>query len=121
MDKLEEELPGVLAWAVQGCLEWQQVGLRPPDEVRKATGAYRQDMDVLGSFLSDCCDTSTAFHESAKELYRKYGEWADENGERKITQKRFGQYLTERGFESRRITSGPDKGKREWVGIGLKE
>lgn len=121
MDKLETELPGILAWAVQGCLEWQEVGLRTPDEVRKATGEYRKDMDVLAPFLSDCCKTSPAFHDSAKELYRNYGEWADENGERKLSQKRFGQYLTERGFESCRITSGPDKGKREWVGIGLKE
>ena len=28
--KLKDELPGVLAWAVRGCLDWQREGLRPP-------------------------------------------------------------------------------------------
>ena len=27
-DKLKQELPGILNWAVEGCLQWQRQGLR---------------------------------------------------------------------------------------------
>ncbi len=30
----QEELPGILAWAVEGCLLWQQEGLEPPEQGR---------------------------------------------------------------------------------------
>ena len=30
--KLREEAPGILAWMVDGCLQWQERGLDPPDE-----------------------------------------------------------------------------------------
>src|SRR5262245_4817122 len=46
--KLRRELPGILAWAVQGCLEWQEMGgLNPPDAVLRAKTDYRTEMDVL--------------------------------------------------------------------------
>src|SRR5262249_34700305 len=32
-EKLRAELPGILAWAVRGCLEWRVKGLAPPDSV----------------------------------------------------------------------------------------
>ena len=53
--KLKTELPGILTWAVQGCLAWQQYGLQPPAEVRTATDRYQAEMDVLAAFLADCC------------------------------------------------------------------
>ena len=34
--KLRAEAPGILAWAVRGCLEWQLRGLDEPQEVRQA-------------------------------------------------------------------------------------
>jgi putative DNA primase/helicase len=38
-EKLRAELPGILAWVVQGCLQWRRGGLQAPEEVRQATGA----------------------------------------------------------------------------------
>ena len=29
-EKLKAEWPGILAWMIEGCLEWQKEGLRPP-------------------------------------------------------------------------------------------
>src|SRR5262249_1677210 len=49
--KLLTELPGILAWAVRGCLAWQRDGLRPPEMVQAATEEYRKEMDVVGNFL----------------------------------------------------------------------
>ena len=36
-EKLKAEYPGILAWAVRGCLKWQAEGLQPPERVRAAT------------------------------------------------------------------------------------
>ena len=55
-EKLAPELPGILAWLVEGCLQWQRRGLDAPEAVLKATSAYRSEMDMIGAFLADCCD-----------------------------------------------------------------
>jgi putative DNA primase/helicase len=117
--KLKEELPGILAWIVQGCLEWRREGLRPPDEVRRATGRYRAEMDVLAAFIDEECVVSERASATAKALYSAYREWSEANGEKPESQRRFGGRLKERGFESGKITAGPHKGNVEWYGIGL--
>ena len=47
----------ILAWAVQGCLEWQERGLDVPDVVRDYTAVYRAEQDPLRDWLADCCVT----------------------------------------------------------------
>ena len=54
-DKLRAELPGILAWAVQGCLTWQKEGLRPPEVVMQETAALFEAMDPLADFLEEEC------------------------------------------------------------------
>jgi putative DNA primase/helicase len=54
LEKLEAERPGILRWAIEGCHAWQRLGLRAPDEVRRATEAYRGEMDTIGEFLAEC-------------------------------------------------------------------
>jgi putative DNA primase/helicase len=116
-EKLRSELPGILAWAVEGCLEWQRQGLQAPDEVRRATGEYRAEMDVLGAFLQDCCEKGAEHSTPARSLYDAYKLWCEENGERYETQRRFAGQLKDRGaFERRR--SGPN-GSYEWHGLRL--
>ena len=39
-DKLRLELPGILTWAVGGCLNWQTGKLQPPEIVRAAKEVY---------------------------------------------------------------------------------
>jgi P4 family phage/plasmid primase-like protien len=116
-DKLRAEAAGILAWAVDGCLEWRREGLQAPEEVRQATGEYRAEMDVLGAFLQECCEIDIEYNETAKELYAAYKFWCEDNGERPETQRRFGSRLTERGgFE--RYRGGSDGGHR-WRGVRL--
>ena len=42
-EKLQSELPGILAWAVRGCVKWQEKGLGEPTEVLEATQEYREE------------------------------------------------------------------------------
>jgi P4 family phage/plasmid primase-like protien len=116
-EKLRAELPGILAWAVEGCLEWRRDGLEAPAEVRKATGRYRSEMDIIGAFLQDECEIGADYREPFTRLYKRYEEWCEEGGERAETRRKFNARLKERGqFESRR--SGPG-GANEWHGLRL--
>ncbi len=116
-EKLRAELAGILAWAVEGCLEWQREGLQAPAEVRKATGAYRAEMDVIGAFLRDECELGSGLKATLKDVYERYEQWCEEGGERAETKRKFNARLTERGQLADR-RSGPG-GLREWHGLGL--
>ena len=113
--KLWAEAPGILRWLVEGCQEWQEQGLNPPAAVRAATESYRQEMDVLGGFIRDCCVVMDIAQCGATDLYQAYRKWTDENGEYTITQTAFGTRLADRGFQRKRATGGA----KVWLGIGL--
>jgi putative DNA primase/helicase len=117
-EKLRGELPGILNWAMAGCLQWRFGGLEPPKEVDDATQDYRAEMDVLGDFIAERCILDPGADATAAELYKSYTSWAEENGEKRpLTQRAFGMSLTERGFERGKGTG--NKGIR--LGIGVRE
>jgi putative DNA primase/helicase len=111
-DKLRAELPGILAWIVEGCKAWMTQGLNPPDKVRAATNEYRAEMDLLAQFIAECCIENENAVTSAAPLYKAYSDWASHDG---VTKTEFGKRLKERGFKPDRGT----KGQRTWRGIGL--
>ena len=112
---LKAEAEGILAWAVQGCLEWQREGLKAPPEVMAATQAYRDEMDPLGGFLNESCILSPAAKAPAADLYGAYKAWCERVGEEPLTQTTFGLRLGERGLSKARGTAG----RTFWHGIGL--
>jgi P4 family phage/plasmid primase-like protien len=113
-DKLRAELPGILAWAVEGCLEWQEYGLGEPEEVRAASEDYRTEMDVLAAFIDARCVEAKHASAKASKLYEAYRFWSDEVGEYAESQRRFGLRLAERGFVKEKV------GVVYWHGIGLR-
>lgn len=113
--RLRSELPGILAWAVRGCLDWQMDGLQEPDIVRAAVAEYRADMDILGGFLEDRCHVADGNSEASADLYKGYHEWAKATGTEAIAARTFGVRLAERGFQQFRTTR-----ERRWKGIRLK-
>jgi putative DNA primase/helicase len=119
-EKLRAEMPGVLAWMVEGCLEWQEHGLGEPESVREATDQYRAEMDTLAAFIEDRCVVREDAVAPATPLYKQYQLWCDDAGEKPETQKMFGMRLRERGFVSDKIKRGPHKDRKGWFGIGLR-
>lgn len=115
-EKLRGELPGILAWMVQGCLRWQRDGLAAPSEVIAATETYRCEMDTLSDFLAECCIQNRQAEAAAGRLYAAYRSWAEQRGEAPLAQRNFGLALSERGFVPDRLAGGT----RIWRGIGLK-
>jgi len=119
-EKLRGEMAGVLAWMVEGCLEWQEHGLEEPKTVADATKQYREEMDTLASFLDEACVIGASYRVLAERLYQRYAMWCDNSGERKDPKKAFVARLQERGFTRRRETSGVNKGRYIWLGIGFR-
>jgi P4 family phage/plasmid primase-like protien len=115
LDKLRPEYPGVLAWAVRGCLKWQSSGLGRTAAVDVATDSYWQDMDTMATFLADRCVVGPDLFVGATELYKAYEAWNTETGERPTSQRFFGIRLGERGFTRKQF--GKD---RRWTWFGLR-
>jgi putative DNA primase/helicase len=115
-EKLRAELPGILAWAVEGCLEWQRHGMMPPEAVLEATKEYRVEEDLLAQWLEECCLTgSPNYRQRAGQLYASYHAWCERGGETPQRQKSFGDAMTERGF-TRERSSG-----LWYVGVALRD
>ena len=114
---LKNELPGILAWAVQGCLLWQQEGLIAPPEIEQATEDYRSEMDSFSHFFDECCVVKEGARVSNKMLRARYDEWCKDNGEFALSQRPFSQKLIERGFSKKRAGGS---GAYEWYGVGLR-
>lgn len=113
--KLERELPGILRWAVEGCLLWQKEGLEPPPAVKAANETYRSDMDEIGEFIDECCEIEPAAKTPFGDLFKAYENWLFRNGVYFTDQKEFAQALEKHGFHSSR-----SRGKRYRSGIRLK-
>jgi len=115
-EKLKAELPGILNWAIEGCINWQDHGFAPPQVVQEATQAYRDEMDTLSDWLNECCIMAPGATELASSLYKSYVSWAEDMGEKwPMSQTAFGIKLTERGFHSKRGVTG--KTIREGIGL----
>ena len=52
-DALKKEAPGIMALFVQACLEWQRIGLQPPERVTQATRQLFEDLDPIGRFAAE--------------------------------------------------------------------
>lgn len=110
------ELSGVLSWAVEGCLEWQRIGLAPPESVTEAVKVYRQDMDFIGQFIDEKTEQSDAFDVKASELYSAFKDWCHDNGQKTISSTAFGIEMRQRNFSKVRKSFG-----NFYVGLSLAE
>jgi putative DNA primase/helicase len=115
-EKLKEEWPGILAWMVEGCLEWQRIGLAPPASVVSATEKYLETEDSLAIWLRDCCTVGDWQEAGLIELFGSWKRWAEAAGEQPGARKRFVNALEGRGFEHRRLASG----RYGFRGVGLR-
>jgi len=112
-EKLLEELPGILNWAIDGLKEYQKDGLNPPEIVVTTTTEYRNDQDQLFDFFSDMIDVATGdepvgivYEAKGSDIYKVYLQWTSFNNEKPMSSTMFGNLLKERGVKKVRKTSG---------------
>ena len=116
--KLLAERDGILAWAVQGCLDWQRHGrLDPPQRVVEATEEYFEAEDALGRWLDERCVREVNAKSLTAELFNDWKQWAESAGEFVGSQRRFSDLLITRGVEKWRNSVGV----RGFRGVGLKD
>jgi putative DNA primase/helicase len=109
------ELPGILNWAVEGCLRWQEDGLQLPASVMNATAEYRADSDQTRRFITEVCIEGEYASGMARNLYAAYRKWATDAGEEPVSETAFGRRLSEHGFTKRHTEKGA-----KYEGIGLR-
>lgn len=113
--KLIAEGPGILAWLVRGCLDWQRHGLAEPDAVKAATGEYRAESDPLRDWLADCCELDDEHAwTTTRELRQSYTAHAEERGDKPLGTRNFTDALSAHGCVARQRSEG-----RGWYGIRL--
>lgn len=111
------EWPGILNWALAGLERWLDRGaIVQPEAVADATSEYKEESDVLGAFLLECCEFGRDFSCAASDLYTAYVRWSEAGREYTMTQTKFGRALEERDIRSLK-TSGHAPKRR--VGLRL--
>jgi len=95
-DALQAEYGGVLAWAAEGCRQWQEIGLAPPAAVIATTLAYLADEDSLEGWIVECCERSGQV--TLKAAHRSYSSWCEQNSQSPLGRNTFADQLEARGF-----------------------
>lgn len=115
-ERLEDEMAGVLNWALAGLDEYLALGLDTlPRAIVAANSEYRQDSDTVGLWIEDCCSLDGTARATNGQLYQSYATWAQAAGHRAMSSKSLGDRLRERG-----LTPWRTGGARGWAGIALK-
>jgi putative DNA primase/helicase len=109
-EKLKAEWPAILRWMADGCLEWQRIGLCPPQAVVDATNEYLQTEDSIGIWIEERCECKPSFEDTSAKLFASWKAWAELNGEQPGSQKQFAEKLQSRGFERRTISHAKARG-----------
>jgi len=115
--KLLEELPGILNWVLEGLRDYHQQGLAPPEEVTKATAAYRKENDSLQAFIGECCLVGEGYSLKNSILFGEYRAFCQDSGHEPLSQKKFTEEL--RGAPG--ISQARDRvDGMVWFGISVK-
>ncbi|MFP3041730.1 phage/plasmid primase, P4 family [Treponema primitia] len=114
-EKLLAEKSGILNWLILGTQRWFEKGLAAPQIITSATEEYRSEMDVLGAFIKECCIQGPGISVRARELFKAYQEWCEENNERASCERVLAMRFKELGLEKWRTAEA-----RYWKGIMLK-
>jgi putative DNA primase/helicase len=124
-EKLTAESEGILAWIVEGCLEWQQGGLRMPDKIQNATDKLIADNDDVGQFIDEECIVGPVEKIGKGDLYARYSEWARSGSRGALGIKNFNSAMEVRGFtgsdKKERIGGRARSPQKFWTGIRLRE
>ena len=78
-EELRAEAPGIMHLLVKACIEWQAIGLAPPERVTRATRQLFEELDPIGRFAKERLAEDPECFLTSDELANAYGAWLDEN------------------------------------------
>lgn len=118
--KLKAEYPQILAWMIDGCLDWLEYGLVRPKVVLDATAEYFAEEDVFTQWLEECCARHVTFTEKPALIFGSWRHWCESRGLRFGTDKTFGDSMRRAGFEKRRPPRANGvRPAEQWYGVML--
>jgi len=115
-EKLRAELPGIMQWMIDGCVDWQERGLAPPEVVAAATAAYLEAEDALAAWIEEAGQRDPNAWERSNDLFTSWAAWATKSGEYVGPMKRFLGVFETKGFTYERRRDG-----RGYRGLRLSE
>jgi putative DNA primase/helicase len=105
-EKLEAEWSGILQWAIDGCQQWQQIGLQPPSSVRDATDDYLSSEDAILCWLQSEAVFEANARSTTEELFASWKEYATRTNEDIGSQKDFVKALRGKQLELEHTREG---------------
>jgi putative DNA primase/helicase len=115
-EKLESEWPGILQWMIDGCLEWQRIGLAAPEIVTEATNAYLESEDAVRAWIDERCERDLHAFEPRPRLYESWSLWAEKSGEKPGSAK----FLYEKLEAQNGVHPHKRDGIRGFIGLQIK-
>lgn len=111
IDKLRQEKSAILNWLVEGCLKWQKEGLKEPECIKNEIKEYRTEMDLVATWMEECCEVNPGYFEKATDLYENFKNYCIKNNEFVMSNTLFGRNFSKK-FTKKRI-----KGLFYYIGI----
>jgi len=113
-ERLKAELPGIMAWAIEGFLDWQKHGFIEPKAVVDAGEVYFNDHDAFGEWMAEKCSREDRHEENSSILIRSWNAFLKDRGEPIERPARFAERMRRAGFYKIK------KSEIFWRGITLK-
>jgi len=108
-EKLVDEWPAILRWAIDGCLDWQERGLVRPPVVTEATSEYFDEQNTLAQWLEQDCEVDFKnWHlaDLSSALFASWSSYCRANGEDAGTSKTFKPAMEKHGFRFKKTAEG---------------
>lgn len=102
--KLKEEMPGIVAWAVEGARMLRERGkLSVPPSSNQEVRTYREELSPAMSFAGECLEASRGTSGiRAADLFSAFSAWCKAHGFSVGSSISLGRELTRLGFRSRK-------------------
>jgi putative DNA primase/helicase len=118
-DELLQEGPSILKWAVDGCRDYLQGGLKCPESTRVATDNYYDEMETFKFFSEDCLEESPGNKLNPTDAFEAYSKFCGRNRLTPLSRKSFSEKMknkytynrtaNKRFYEGVKLCSSPER------------
>lgn len=98
-NRLQPELSGILNWALEGCKQYNEQGLNPPESILQSTREYLYEYDRVLKFINEELERDEACKISVKDFYALYLPWCKHHDFDPYSSKQLNQELRGMGFQ----------------------
>lgn len=99
---LMAEREGIMAWVVEGYRKYRQDGLKVPASIRKASAEYRENSDIIESFLMEACEPGEGLSVAFDSFYFRYAQRCKQINEKEQGRDSLIDSLKAHGYDVRR-------------------